>query len=107
MPSFDIVSKVQMHEVDNAVQQASNEVATRYDFRDSDTTLDCDQRLETGNAFLAESTDSAGMLSAAQRALAAYSLTQPFDRLRRRAMRVDSSWERSSRRYEYLYRNLR
>jgi uncharacterized protein YajQ (UPF0234 family) len=40
MPSFDIVSKVQMHEVDNAVQQASKEVATRYDFRDSDTTLE-------------------------------------------------------------------
>jgi starch synthase len=73
----------------------------------ADTTLDCDQRLETGNAFLAESTDTAGLLSAAQRALAAYSLTQPFDRLRRRAMRVDSSWERSARRYEYLYRNLR
>jgi len=73
----------------------------------ADTTLDCDQRLETGNAFLAESTDTEGLLSAAQRALAAYSLTQPFDRLRRRAMRVDSSWERSARRYEYLYRNLR
>jgi cyclic-di-GMP-binding protein len=40
MPSFDIVSKVQMHEVDNAVQQASKEVGTRYDFRDSDTTLE-------------------------------------------------------------------
>jgi starch synthase len=73
----------------------------------ADTTLDCDQRLETGNAFLAEGNDTAGLLSAAQRALAAYSLTQPFDRLRRRAMRVDSSWERSARRYEYLYRNLR
>jgi uncharacterized protein YajQ (UPF0234 family) len=40
MPSFDIVSKVQMHEVDNAVQQASKEVGTRYDFRDSDTTIE-------------------------------------------------------------------
>lgn len=40
MPSFDIVSKVQMHEVDNAVQQASKEVATRYDFRDSDTSIE-------------------------------------------------------------------
>jgi starch synthase len=73
----------------------------------ADTTLDCDQRLETGNAFLAEGAEVAGLLSAAQRALAAYSLTQPFDRLRRRAMRADSSWERSARRHEYLYRNLR
>jgi uncharacterized protein YajQ (UPF0234 family) len=40
MPSFDIVSKVQMHEVDNAVQQASKEVATRYDFKDSNTSLE-------------------------------------------------------------------
>jgi uncharacterized protein YajQ (UPF0234 family) len=40
MPSFDIVSKVQMHEVDNAVQQASKEVATRYDFKDSNTVLE-------------------------------------------------------------------
>lgn len=40
MPSFDIVSKVQMHEVDNAVQQASKEVATRYDFKDSDTSIE-------------------------------------------------------------------
>lgn len=73
----------------------------------ADSALDCDQRLETGNAFLAEGDEVAALLSAAQRALAAYSLTQPFDRLRRRAMRVDSSWERSARRYEYLYRKLR
>ena len=29
MPSFDVVSKVEMHEVDNAVQQAANEQSTR------------------------------------------------------------------------------
>ena len=33
MPSFDVVSKLAMHEVDNAVQQASKEIGTRYDFR--------------------------------------------------------------------------
>jgi uncharacterized protein YajQ (UPF0234 family) len=37
MPSFDVVSKVQMHEVDNAVQQTAKEIATRYDFRDTGT----------------------------------------------------------------------
>lgn len=40
MPSFDIVSKVQMHELENAVQQASREIGTRYDFRDTGTTVE-------------------------------------------------------------------
>jgi cyclic-di-GMP-binding protein len=36
MPSFDIVSKVNLHEVTNAVDQANREVATRFDFKGSD-----------------------------------------------------------------------
>lgn len=45
MPSFDVVSKVQMHEVDNAVLQTSKEIATRYDFRDTGTGI---ERTEEG-----------------------------------------------------------
>jgi uncharacterized protein YajQ (UPF0234 family) len=33
--SFDVVSKVDMQEVDNAVQQALKEIETRYDFKGS------------------------------------------------------------------------
>jgi uncharacterized protein YajQ (UPF0234 family) len=33
MPSFDIVSKVNLQEVDNAVNQAKKEIDTRYDFK--------------------------------------------------------------------------
>lgn len=33
MPSFDVVSEVNMHEVTNAVDQARREVATRFDFK--------------------------------------------------------------------------
>jgi cyclic-di-GMP-binding protein len=33
-PSFDIVSKVDRQEIDNAVNQTGKEVGTRYDFRD-------------------------------------------------------------------------
>ncbi|NHI02207.1 YajQ family cyclic di-GMP-binding protein [Oceanimonas sp. MB9] len=33
MPSFDIVSEVEMNEVRNAVENANRELATRYDFR--------------------------------------------------------------------------
>ena len=40
MPSFDVVSKVQMHEVDNAVLQTGKEIATRYDFRDTGTSVE-------------------------------------------------------------------
>jgi uncharacterized protein YajQ (UPF0234 family) len=35
MPSFDIVSKVEMQEVDNAVNQTIKEIAQRYDFKKS------------------------------------------------------------------------
>jgi uncharacterized protein YajQ (UPF0234 family) len=33
MPSFDVVSKVDMQEVDNAVNQARKEISQRYDFK--------------------------------------------------------------------------
>ena len=36
MPSFDIVSEVDMHELTNAVDQANREVTTRYDFKGAD-----------------------------------------------------------------------
>jgi len=35
MPSFDIVSRTELPEVDNAVQGAVREIATRYDFKGS------------------------------------------------------------------------
>ncbi len=40
MPSFDIVSKVQANEVDNALHQAQKEVAQRFDFKDTETSLE-------------------------------------------------------------------
>lgn len=40
MPSFDVVSKVDPHEVDNARNQASKEIAQRYDFKGTDTTIE-------------------------------------------------------------------
>ena len=40
MPSFDIVSELDTHEIDNAVQQAQKEVTTRFDFRGTDTDLE-------------------------------------------------------------------
>ena len=40
MPSFDIVSKVQWNEVDNAIHQAQKELAQRFDFKDTGTELE-------------------------------------------------------------------
>ncbi len=40
MPSFDVVSEIDQQEIRNAVDQASREVATRYDFKGTDTTLE-------------------------------------------------------------------
>jgi len=40
MPSFDIVSELDTHELENAVQQAQKEVTTRFDFRGTDTEIE-------------------------------------------------------------------
>ncbi len=37
--SFDVVSKVDHQEVDNALNQAAKELSTRFDFRGTDTTI--------------------------------------------------------------------
>lgn len=68
MPSFDIVSKVNEQEVDNAFQQAKKEVDQRYDFRGTETSLEkvvakelglkirstTEQRLEAARSVLME-----------------------------------------------------
>jgi cyclic-di-GMP-binding protein len=40
MPSFDVVSEVDMQEVRNAVDQASREVATRFDFKNTGSSIE-------------------------------------------------------------------
>ena len=40
MPSFDVVCKLDMQEVDNAVNQAKKELGTRYDFRGTATEIE-------------------------------------------------------------------
>ena len=40
MPSFDIVSNLDNHEVTNAVDQANREVTTRFDFKDTNARLE-------------------------------------------------------------------
>ncbi len=54
MPSFDIVSEVDHHEVANAIDQANREVTTRFDFKGTDSSFELDQnriKLSTGSEF--------------------------------------------------------
>lgn len=46
MPSFDIVSKVDMQEIDNAVHQAIKEISQRYDFKGSKSEIKWEKKEE-------------------------------------------------------------
>lgn len=45
--SFDVVSQVDMQEVDNAYQQAKREISQRYDLKDSGATISLDKTAQT------------------------------------------------------------
>ena len=40
MPSFDVVSEIDMQEVRNAVDQASREIANRFDFKGTNSSVE-------------------------------------------------------------------
>ena len=44
MASFDIVNKIDIQTLDNAVNAAKKEVTTRYDFRGSNSTIELDKK---------------------------------------------------------------
>ncbi len=54
MPSFDVVSEVDSHELSNAVDQANREVGTRFDFKGTDSSFELDDnsiKLSSGSEF--------------------------------------------------------
>ncbi len=53
MPTFDVVSEVDLQEIRNAVDQARREVSTRYDFKDTGSTVE----LGEGEIRLASATE--------------------------------------------------
>lgn len=61
MPSFDIVSQLNLQEVDNALNQARKEVLQRYDFKDSGTVIDFDKKekisIESADEFRVKAVD--------------------------------------------------
>ncbi len=50
MPSFDIVSEVDKHELTNAVDQANRELGNRFDFKGTDARFELDQAVITQRA---------------------------------------------------------
>jgi uncharacterized protein YajQ (UPF0234 family) len=59
MPSFDVVSEVDMQEVRNAVDQAARETRTRYDFKGTDTEV-----RQTDEGIVVESSSEARLEAA-------------------------------------------
>ncbi len=54
MPSFDVVSEIDMHELSNALDQVNREVGTRYDFKGSDASVEQQDnviKMEAANEF--------------------------------------------------------
>lgn len=43
MPSFDVISEINLQEVENAFNQAQKEIKSRYDFKDSKATMAWDK----------------------------------------------------------------
>lgn len=56
MPSFDVVSKLDWAEFGNALLQAQKEIGQRFDFRNTDTTL---EKNEEGIVIIANAVDRA------------------------------------------------
>lgn len=50
MPSFDVVSEVDKHELVNAVDQANRELVTRFDFKGVDAKFELDEFVVTSTA---------------------------------------------------------
>jgi uncharacterized protein YajQ (UPF0234 family) len=49
MPSFDVVSEVDHHELSNAIDQANREVSTRFDFKGTGSNFELKDQLITMN----------------------------------------------------------
>ncbi|MDF2939396.1 MAG: nucleotide-binding protein [Gammaproteobacteria bacterium] len=47
MPSFDVVSELEMHEIVNAVDQANREVSTRFDFKGANAKFELNEKDKT------------------------------------------------------------
>jgi cyclic-di-GMP-binding protein len=54
MPSFDVSSEMDWQELDNAINQATKEIAQRYDFKGTKAEIKLDQKLKTLTLWISE-----------------------------------------------------
>ena len=71
-----------------------------------DTVQDYDSEYDTGTGFIFDKYASHALLDAIDRGLAAYGDKKTWTALRRRAMAMDFSWERSAHAYDHGYQQL-
>ena len=71
----------------------------------ADEVVDCEASLKSGSGLLYDEPTAGSLLSALQRAAAAFANTKAFREVQSRIMRIDHSWERTSRLYERTYRD--
>ena len=70
----------------------------------ADEVVDSEASLKTGSGILYDEPNTRSLLSALQRAAAAFANNKPFREMQSRIMRIDHSWERTTRLYERAYR---
>jgi starch synthase len=71
-----------------------------------DSVEDYNPRGATGTGFLFKNYDSDAMLQAIDRALEVFQDNKRWSALRRRAMKMDFSWDRSAKEYSSLYEEI-
>lgn len=71
-----------------------------------DTVQDYDAESQTGTGFVFQPYDSEALLAAIDRGLAVFRDKHAWTELRRRAMAMDYSWDRSAKIYSNLYQQL-
>lgn len=71
-----------------------------------DTVQDYDAESQTGTGFVFQPYESSALLAAIDRGIAVYRDPRAWTALRRRAMAMDFSWDRSARLYSDLYQQL-
>lgn len=75
MPSFDIVSKINMQEIDNAVNSVLRELTNRYDFKGANFTIE----LKTKDNLIAVSADDEYKLGAIRDSLKVFCVKRGVD----------------------------
>ncbi len=71
----------------------------------ADEVVDCEASLKTGSGILYDEPTTRSLLSALQRAAAAFANNKAFREVQSRVMLIDHSWERTTRLYERTYRD--